>query len=415
VNIRTLEFPFTYDCGTTGRVVALLPSEGEAQPEDVAMLQALYSRNPTPMTDALKLAKASNSGEFMKKYYVGYGHQSIGDMAMLTLSIENVPFPVAALWEHSQMFRGQEASTRYLDFSKQPRVWRTDKDREEQEHALLRYKGVYNYERMGALNHRGLSPAGAHAAACDVARDCLPLGICTSLSWTTSIRDAWAHLQWMATDVEQFRPELRPSCQAVAAALQAACPNSTPSWWAYASRWGWADERGDDFWADPRKRPFAAAYPPPEVLYDNLRVIDLPSIDCVSDNQYFSYMYWISFGAWRELHRHRGVRHNFPYIDWQGGPWVSAGPLAMPLETKVLAGMTGPVDKLHYIVKLRSGNTVHPEVRDWVRDIEQAWRTVTGRFVANDMAPLQNLAHPQAYDRRGTQTIMAAPPAEVQP
>ena len=414
MNIRTLEFPFTYDCGTAGRVVALLPSEGEAQPEDLAMLQALYSRNPAPMTDALKLAKASNSGEFMQKFYVGYGHKSIGDMAMLTLSIENVPFPVAALWEHSQLFRGQEASTRYLDFRKQPRVWRTEEGHEAQKNALLRYQDVYDFERGQALV-KGLSPAGAHAAACDVARDCLPLGMCTSLSWTTSIRDAWDHLQWLATDVGQFRPELRPSCQAVAAALQAACPNSTPSWWAYTSRWGWADERGNDFWADPKKRPLAAAYPPPEVLHANLRVVDLPSIDGIQDNQYSSYMYWISFGAWRELHRHRGVRHNFPYVDWMNTPVVEPEVLAMPLETKVLAGMTGPVDKLHYIAKLRSGSTVHPEVREWVGDIERAWRTVTGRFIANDTAPLQNLAHPQAYDRRGTQTITAAPPPEAQP
>ena len=91
----------------------------DKHPEDLAMLQALYSRSPASVVTHLEKLKASGSGKFMDQYYVGYGHASIGDCASTTLFIEQVSMLVAKAVQDNPLYNGQEASTRYLDFSKQ--------------------------------------------------------------------------------------------------------------------------------------------------------------------------------------------------------------------------------------------------------------------------------------------------------
>jgi len=46
----------------------------EFGPEDVAMMQALYSRSPKSVTEHVEKVKKSGSGKFMETFYVGYGH-----------------------------------------------------------------------------------------------------------------------------------------------------------------------------------------------------------------------------------------------------------------------------------------------------------------------------------------------------
>ncbi len=91
----------------------------DQHPEDLAMLQALYSRSPASVVSHLEKLKASGSGKFMDSYYVGYGHASIGDCGATTVFIEQVSMPVAKAIQDNPLYNGQEASTRYLDFSKQ--------------------------------------------------------------------------------------------------------------------------------------------------------------------------------------------------------------------------------------------------------------------------------------------------------
>src|SRR5574343_71877 len=67
----------------------------EFNPEDTAMLQALYSRSPESVAKHVEKVRQTGSGKFMETFYVGYGHSSIADC-------------------------GQETSTRYVDMAKQP-------------------------------------------------------------------------------------------------------------------------------------------------------------------------------------------------------------------------------------------------------------------------------------------------------
>ena len=91
----------------------------DQHPEDLAMLQALYSRSPASVVTHLDKLKKSGSGNFMSQYYVGYGHASIGDCGATTVFIEQVSMLVAKAVQDNSLYNGQEASTRYLDFSKQ--------------------------------------------------------------------------------------------------------------------------------------------------------------------------------------------------------------------------------------------------------------------------------------------------------
>ena len=64
--------------------------------------------------------KASGSGKFMERFYVGYGHQSIADCGSTTLFIEGVSMLAAKAIQDWPLYAGQEGSTRYIDMSKQP-------------------------------------------------------------------------------------------------------------------------------------------------------------------------------------------------------------------------------------------------------------------------------------------------------
>src|SRR5688500_9259492 len=91
----------------------------EFDPESIAMMQALYSRSPKSVTDHVNKVREVGPGKFMAQFYVGYGHKSIGDCGTTTLFFENVSLLAAKAIQDWPLYNGQEASTRYLDFSKQ--------------------------------------------------------------------------------------------------------------------------------------------------------------------------------------------------------------------------------------------------------------------------------------------------------
>ncbi|MCK4744611.1 FAD-dependent thymidylate synthase, partial [Candidatus Parcubacteria bacterium] len=91
----------------------------EFNPEDIAMMQALYSRSPKSAEEHAEKVKKSGSGKFMEKFYVGYGHQSIADCGSTTIFIEKVSILADKAIQDWPLYSGQETSTRYIDMSKQ--------------------------------------------------------------------------------------------------------------------------------------------------------------------------------------------------------------------------------------------------------------------------------------------------------
>jgi thymidylate synthase ThyX len=186
----------------------------EPNAENSAMLQALYSRSAGSVNDHLSKLVQSGSSSFMKNYYVGYGHASIGSSGYCTLFLEGISMLAAKAVENSPLFNGQETSSRYIDFSKQnfynPYLITNpglgayvqqslDKLRafyiKAQEPLKTHLRGKYpnmsgstdsvESDRLKAIYEKTIS-----AKAFDILRGFLPAAATTNVAWTTSLRTA---------------------------------------------------------------------------------------------------------------------------------------------------------------------------------------------------------------------------------
>lgn len=176
-------------------------------PESEAVLQALYSRSPASILDHLASVPDDKIDDIMSRYYVGYGHASIGDCGTTTLFIEGVSMLAAKAIQDWPLYRGQEASTRYMDFSSAhiaDPVGTPDSERIQR-----RWMEFYHAAQKPMENHlRALYPRkedekesvydrAINARKFDILRGFLPAGATTNLSWHTDLRQASDHLDWM--------------------------------------------------------------------------------------------------------------------------------------------------------------------------------------------------------------------------
>lgn len=169
-------------------------------PEDIAKLQALYSRSASSALEHIEKVMKDGSSKFMEQWYVEYGHGSIGDGGSITMFIENVSILAAKAIQDSPLYCGQETSTRYIDMANQPIVnplgndlgqeihddWMkfyTERMEETKEHLQTVYPRQEGEEEKSYLK-------AIKARAFDTLRAFLPAGICTQLSWHTSLRHA---------------------------------------------------------------------------------------------------------------------------------------------------------------------------------------------------------------------------------
>lgn len=395
MNLRILKREPNPGTGDRSRVLFLLPSENEATAEDLAMLQALYSRDPRPIDDAIKLLKSSNSGDFMKKFYVGYGHESIADLGMVVVAIENVPMPVAKLIQHYQLYRGQECSTRYLDFSKQHFCSRTEEGKVYQEklrsfylssmeptteHLLERFK--LDRDKPGEFK-------AAKAAAFDVLRGYLPCGAVTNLAWTVDLRNLNDRIHALKVFVEDY-PELGFVLDKLQSLFEEVFPNSVRK------------EYQD---VNPLEWPFGKDL---KHLWDSdAKFHPLRTVNGQQRGQ-IEWMGLLDFASWRDLARHRSVFQTFPLITTDHGwEWwyednlpndlqsqgqeilheattIKNDVYAIPMAYQVPFFISGPLEKFRYIIRLRSGMTVHPTLRSRIIGLtEQLERTHGLEFKCN--------------------------------
>jgi thymidylate synthase ThyX len=198
-------------------VKVIIPSI--SNPETVAMLQALYSRSHTSIEEHLKdlgldSTEASEKEkllqEKMKKFYIGYGHESIGDCGTTTIFIEGVSIIAAKAIQNTPLYSGQESSTRFIEFSNQAEKLKSILDHHYPDFEYLddlipRYYEFYqevfkamrlkkaemlgvNYETVDANLKRSIN-----AWAFDVGRGFLPSGTPTQLSFHGSLRELRKH------------------------------------------------------------------------------------------------------------------------------------------------------------------------------------------------------------------------------
>lgn len=365
--VRESEFPMD------SRVVFLLPSEGEATAEDLAMLQALYSRNPSSITSAYKLIQTTKSGDFMSRYYVGYNHSSIGELGNVTIAIENVPMNVAKLIQHSRLYKGQESSTRYIDFSKQPFISRSNEQNEFQEKTREFYINalpividhVANVNQMSTDDPAELRTI--KAASFDILRGFLPTGATTNVAWTTDLR-------LLNETINNLRPYedqvylLKNVLDKLDSLMLEVFPNSRRDRNPVPNE----DLFFDDF-------PFQL----PRVCLNKLRSSPMGR---KNPRRYIELEALLDFASWRDFARHRSIQQTFPVINTNNGfeQWYldqlpeslkdeartlieRSKQLNDPLTTlmgfrvKFYAG--GLLDAWNYIIKTRTAQTVHPTLR----------------------------------------------------
>lgn len=177
--------------------------------EDAATLEELadvVAKARLPILDgALKRAS-----DFMSKWAVEYGHNSLKDSSVDRFALENVSQRAAKLLEHSQMGAFQEKSTRYLDFSEDDLVYSPEllassygeETRWQGRQMMVAYRKLLDRLKSHFETHllrrefktETAWRRTAHARAFDVARYLLPCAVRTSVGATIPSRETERHL-----------------------------------------------------------------------------------------------------------------------------------------------------------------------------------------------------------------------------
>ena len=329
----------------------------DQHPEDLAMLQALYSRSPASVVTHLDKLKTSGSGKFMDSYYVGYGHASIGDCGATTIFIEQVSMLVAKAVQDNPLYNGQEASTRYLDFSKQAVI----DPYENPASAKIQARWIEIYNRVLPLLCENLKTAypfdaaqykgekswinALNARAFDIARALLPIGTTTLLSWSTSLRAARDNMRRLK---HHPLPEVRDVAQKIFKGLVEKYPHSfkgdeldateTPRD-AYAQKFSTRNhfvnsedvKRQMALTADEMKQIVAGGIAVRRNMID-LDTMRAQDMETLSERPKYAPLPWrmqsygcyniaflLDFGSYRDLQRHRNGVCQIPLIGTQFG------------------------------------------------------------------------------------------------
>lgn len=420
----------------------------EFHPEDNAMLQALYSRSPRGVMEHVEKVRKADSGTFMEKFYVGYGHLSIADCGSTTIFVEYVSMFVAKAIQDWALYSGQEASTRYLDYSKQPIL--NPAGTQQGEAIQQRWIDFYNQARerltphlkskfpLQAGENEAVYDKAIAARGFDVLRGFLPAGSTTFLSWHTNLRQAHEKLALL-----EHHP-LREVCELavqIRAALQQKYKNSFshpkfPEQEAYYDKW----VTQNSYWNPPSHPDFEFSHnlrlgglsEHSDLLASRPLKTGLPPF--LSMYGQCTFRFQLDFGSFRDLQRHRNGVCLMPLLTTRFGfyPWyLDELPADLRAEAEQLlaeqerAIATLPVDELTrqyyipmgytipatvtyalpasvYVAELRSNKTVHPTLRRRAQQMGLALReAVPGLTMHLDLDP-------DNWDiRRGTQDITA--------
>lgn len=400
----------------------------DQHPEDNAMMQALYSRSPQSVTKHLEKVKQVGSGKFMDQFYVQYGHASIGDCGSTTIYTEYVSMLAAKAIQDNPLYNGQEASTRYIDFSTMPVL---DPIASTESGAIQkRWMDFYNaamepvvahlktrYPNTDTSDEKAVAKyeKAIKARAFDVLRSFLPSGCTTFVSWHTNLRQA-------ADKLALLRHHPLKEISGIAESTLAMLKEKYPSSFTHKLYEGTEEYRAfvaqTSTYYDPADCPeqvtcvsrldekeFNASR---DLITKRPAKTNLPSF--LDDIGQVRFDFQLDFGSYRDLQRHRNGVCRMPLLStrWGFHPWyleqlpedIRTAALALITEqTAAISALPVPdADKQYYVamgfkvpchvtrglpgtvylIELRSGKTVHP----------------TMRRVAQDMARTFNAIHP---------------------
>ncbi len=398
-----------------GGQVYVLDTGAVISAEDEAMLQALHSRSIGGFEDHLTSLQNRGSEGFMKNFYVGYGHKSIGDCGTTTLFVEGVSMLVAKAIQDSQLYSGQESSTRYIDFRNQP--FKNPLGTPEGDALLESQRSFFvsaleptiSYLRKENPISEGESQSqydkAINARAFDITRGFLPAGASTNLAWHSNLRQIGDKLLFL-----RHHPlaEARAVAQAIEEAVLEAHPNS------FSKKRYPATEKYQDviakhyFHHDPNTPAnveiasnidMSVLEAHRELLATRPEKTELPKY--LSSAGTLEAKFPLDFGSYRDLQRQRSINQRMPLLttdlgfnrwyidnlpesvrtraeDFLGGLEKSLDRLDCSSEDKqcfVPMGyntsnqISGDLPAMVYVTELRATRFVHPTLRSVARDI----------------------------------------------
>ncbi len=407
-----------------GGVVIVLDTGAAIGAEAAAMLQALHSRSTGGLKSHLKILAEKGSDNFMKNFYVGYGHKSIGDCGTASIFIEGVSMLVAKAIQDWPLYSGQEASTRYVDFKTLP--FKNPAGTKEGEGILEAWRNFYTEVMEPAKQHiKEQFPIGEGesekiydkaiaARAFDILRGFLPAGATTNLAWHTNLRQAADKLM-----VLRHHPlrEVREACEAIEKTLQKAFPNS------FVHKLYEETEKYDEFFMKNKYYYHKTDCPefqmtsnsvnsellPKEILEKRPPKTELPKYLAEAGNVQFEFL--LDFGSFRDIQRHRAVTQRMPLLtqeigfeewyvselpkDWQNKAreFLSAQKEKIDklqisdeekqyytaMGYKISNRLTGGLPALVYLAELRATRFVHPTLRKKAKMMADALSDLFGK------------------------------------
>lgn len=346
----------------------------------------------------------------MSSFYVGYGHKSIGDCGTITIFIEGVSMLVAKAIQDSQLYEGQEASTRYIDFASQKFI--NPIGSREGENVLERWRKFYlqgmprviedlvrRFPRQEGEDEKTYEKA-IKARAFDIMRGFLPAGASTNLAWHTNLRQAADRLMLL-----RHHPldEVREIAEAIEDALKEAYPNSfnhrrheeteafNRDW--MRNSYYYASMGCPDFAMDSSHFSLNNLDPYESLLRKRPAKTELPKV--LAECGVIKFRFTLDFGSYRDIQRHRAVHQRMPLLTpWYGFEewYMNELPEDLRAEATALIGeqneriqllsihpvrrqhyqamgnkvpnqVIGDLPALVYLIELRATRFVHPTLR----------------------------------------------------
>ena len=393
--------------------VVIIESPSAIPTEEIAMMQALYSRSPKPCLEHLKQVSKRGATSFMSIYYVKYGHKSIGDCAYITLFVENISMLAAKAIQSNRLYNGQECSTRYLDFKKQGYVLSENKKiKEDAKQIIDKALSIYTKVQeklMKEFNYTDSLPPqeqnAIKARIFDITRSLLPASMRTSVAVSMNLRALSEHVELLAGHPLS---EIRNLSRLIHCSLKNTIPSSIrgeagePT--NYKSLEGSLNIVSDEAnYYNIEISPVIKKEQKKKII-DELNKRKQGEEISANIGAYFNIAFKdnIDFGSWRDLQRHRSFQSNvgiltpkefeswyldnFP-IDMKGeiqeflaeveSVWKNIrdeigdfeAQNIIPMGYKVSIEIMGDLRSFVYVSELRSGETTHPTLRPLAQKI----------------------------------------------
>ncbi|GBE16408.1 FAD-dependent thymidylate synthase [bacterium BMS3Abin15] len=434
-----------------GGFVLVLNNEAGIDGQAEAMLQALHSRSIGGIKHHLEILKEKGADNFMEQFYVGYGHKSIGDCGSATVFVEEVSMLAAKAIQDWRLYSGQEASTRYIDFSEQKFL--NPLGNKEGEEILEDWRKFYleaqepvqkhlrkQFARQDSEDEKVYEKA-IKARAFDITRSFLPAGATTNVAWRMNFRQ-------FADELMLLRHHPLKEIQDIAEKTEEALLEMYSSSFGherfsnteeYNKRWMqeeyyYQNDELKDFILlyDNIDRKMLSGYR--DILKKRPMKTELPS--AIAECGVVGYEFLLDFGSFRDFQRHRAIVQRMPLLTMNHGfnQWyLNALPDDLKEKAeKFISNQKNRIDKLKgsdeekqyyiamgyrvpirfsgdlkaliYLVELRSTRFVHPTL------VEQVLKMIKSlkELFEKDGLVLHLDDEPNRFDvKRGEQDIIA--------